>query len=97
MAANGDAPAFVYDFCVPPVDSEDRPPLGQRQWLKFGQRQMQRLEEKDHMVIYVNFRGSCKPFRFVVEEADDRWRYRCRGEVDLLIQRTPKATIVTSP
>ena len=98
MAA--DAPAFVYD-CLEVEkgaswEEADLPRLGGRQWHKLGDKQVSRIEERDHMVIYRSAMGTSLPYNFVEETADHaKLRYERRGQHDLIVVRNIKANIVS--
>ena len=71
-------------------------PLGNPQWRALGKFQIKRIEERDHMVIYLSAMGTSHPYKYVEESADGcLYRYTRKGQHDLIVKKTIKADLAT--
>ena len=98
--AMAEAPAHVYDCIIMPLGSAlattDLPALGNRGWRRLGKAQIERIQTRDHMVIYISAFGSSLPYKYLEETPDgSKLRYTRKTQHDLIILRSPKATIVS--
>ena len=92
--------AFNYDYVIMGLGSSlsrvDLPPLGNPQWRALGKFQIKRIEERDHMVIYLSAMGTSHPYKYVEESADGcLYRYTRKGQHDLIVKKTIKADLAT--
>lgn len=90
---------FVYDYIHVPSKSSLKdvrlPPLGSPYWKKLGDTQVKRIEEEDHMVLYISQYGSAYQYKYCeVNSEGDMWRYARKNQVDLVIKRSIQATLV---
>lgn len=79
----------------------DIPKLGSRGWAPLGQKQIDRIISRDHMVVYKSAFGASYPYKFCEEVLPEiggavhLLRYTRRGEHDLIVKRSTKANIAT--
>lgn len=90
---------YVYDFIHVPVRSSlatvSLPTMGDPRWKKLGATQVKRIEEEDHMVLYISQMGASYPYKFCEQAPEgNMWRYTRRDQVDLVIKRTVEGNIV---
>lgn len=95
-----DGASHVYDFIEMDLGftlaTVQLPSLGNARWRSLGKFQIKRLQERDHMVIYVSVMGTSWPYKFCEESPDGSlYRYTRRGQHDLYIKRSVKASLVT--
>ena len=93
-----ESPAFVYDYLIMDLGQTlatvQLPSMGSPSWRVLASKQSQRIEERDHMVIYITRMGSSLPYKFV-EENENLLKYTRRNQSDLFIRKTPKSSVVT--
>ena len=92
--------AFNYDYVILGLGSSlsqvGLPSLGNPGWRALGKFQIKRIEERDHMVIYLSAMGTSHPYKFVEESADGcLYRYTRKGQHDLIIRKSIKADLAT--
>ena len=85
----------VYDYIIiapgATMDTLTLPPPGDHSWRGLPLRQVQRIGERDHMVLYLTCVGASYPFK-LKEARDDLslMLYERRGESDCVVKRMPK-------
>ncbi|CAL1142480.1 unnamed protein product [Cladocopium goreaui] len=89
----------VYDYIIiapgATMDTLTLPPPGDHSWRGLPLRQVQRIGERDHMVLYLTCVGASYPFK-LKEARDDLslMLYERRGECDCVVKRMPKGPTV---
>ena len=88
--------AYVYDYIIidagATIDTLNLPGPGDIGWKALPLRQVERICQRDHMVLYLTNWGSSYPFKLKEAQEDmSLMLYERRGDCECVVKRTPKA------
>ena len=88
--------AYVYDYIIidagATIDTLQLPGPGDIGWKALPLRQVERICQRDHMVLYLTNWGSSYPFKLKEAQEDmSLMLYERRGDCECVVKRTPKA------
>ncbi|CAK9042990.1 unnamed protein product [Durusdinium trenchii] len=91
--------AYVYDYIIidagATIDTLNLPGPGDIGWKALPLRQVERICQRDHMVLYLTNWGSSYPFKLKEAQEDmSLMLYERRGDCECVVKRMPKAPTV---